>query len=76
MTNLASPVYHRLHINQLRAMALIDADPRFGATADRFERYASSSRNVARAYSLKVLFRVAVPRNRWLAHRLPWSRDR
>jgi hypothetical protein len=66
----------RLHINQLRAMALIDADPRFGATADRFERYASSSRNVAQAYSLKVLFRVAVPRNRWLAHRLPWSRDR
>lgn len=75
VTNMASPMYHRLHINQLRAMSMIDSDPRFAATADRFERYAASSLNAARAYSLKILFRLAVPRNRWLAHRLPWARD-
>ena len=74
--NVASPVYHRLHINQLRSMSLIDPDPRFRATAERFERYAEMRRNLARAYSLKVLFRLAVPRNRWLAYRLPWMRDR
>lgn len=76
LVNLASPVYHRLHINQLRAMALIEGDPRFEATAERFESYAASSLNRARAYSAKVLFRLAVPRNRWLAHRLPWTGDR
>jgi hypothetical protein len=75
VTNLASPMYHRLHTDQLRATALIDSDPRFAATAERFERYAASSLNAARAYSLKMLFRLAVPRNRWLAHRLPWARD-
>ena len=36
-----SPMYHRLHINQLRAMAVISDDQRFSATADRFERYAA-----------------------------------
>ncbi len=73
LPNVASPVYHRLHISQLRAMSLIDPDPRFTETAERFEAYASSALNAARAYSLKVLFRLAVPRNRWLAHRLPWA---
>ena len=76
LTNVASPMYHRLHIDQLRAMSMIQSDPRFAATADRFERYAASPRNAARAYSQKVLFRLAVPRNRWLAHRVPWAGNR
>jgi hypothetical protein len=71
--NIASPMYHRLHISQLRAMALISPDPRFTATADRFECYAGSRVDLARAYAHKVAFRLLVPRNRWLAHRLPWS---
>jgi hypothetical protein len=74
--HLASPMYHRLHINQLRAMTAISPDPRFPATAARFEGYAASRGNVARAYAHKVAFRLMVPRNRWLAHRLPWNRDR
>ena len=73
--HLASPMYHQLHINQLRAMATISPDPRFPATASRFEHYAASRGNVARAYAHKVAFRLVVPRNRWLAHRLPWNRD-
>ena len=70
--NIASPMYHRLHINQLRAMTSISHDPRFAATADRFEAYASSRVDQARAYAHKVGFRLLVPRNRWLAHRMPW----
>lgn len=74
IANVASPMYHRLHINQLRAMSAISADPRFPATAERFERYADSRVALARAYAHKIGFRLLVPRNRWLAHRLPWAR--
>lgn len=74
--NLASPFYHRLHTDQLRAMALIDDDPSFVATASRFEAYARSRINLARAYARKVLFRAAVPRNPVLAYRMPWARGR
>jgi hypothetical protein len=73
IANIASPMYHRLHINQLRAMAAISDDPRFAATAERFERYAASRIALARAYAHKIGFRLLVPRNRWLAHRLPWG---
>ena len=72
VASIASPMYHRLHINQLRAMAVISDDQRFSATADRFERYAGSRVSLARAYAHKIAFRLLVPRNRWLAHRLPW----
>lgn len=73
VANVASPMYHRLHINQLRAMTSISTDARFAATADRFEGYAGSRTGLARAYAHKIVFRTLVPRNRWLAHRLPWS---
>ena len=53
-------------------MAVISDDQRFSATADRFERYAGSRVSLARAYAHKIAFRLLVPRNRWLAHRLPW----
>ncbi|MCB0875115.1 MAG: D-glucuronyl C5-epimerase family protein [Solirubrobacterales bacterium] len=70
--NIASPMYHRLHVNQLRAMEAISDDPRFAATAERFAGYERSRFGLARAYAHKVAFRMLVPRNRWLAHRLPW----
>lgn len=72
VANIASPMYHRLHINQLRAMKPISSDPRFAETADRFEAYEGSRLALAGAYARKVCFRVLVPRNRWLAHRMPW----
>ena len=74
VTNLANPMYHGLHTDQLRAMSLIDDDPRFPATVARFERYATSRVNRTRALATKAVFRVLVPRNRWLAYRLPWTR--
>jgi len=74
--NVASSAYHALHIAQLRAMQLIAPDPRFEEAADRFEAYAESRLNVARAFALKSFFRLLVPRNPMLAHRLPWSESR
>jgi hypothetical protein len=73
VANVASPMYHRLHVNQLRAMGAISDDPRFATTADDFERYERSRLALGRAYAEKIAFRMLVPRNRWLAHRLPWS---
>ncbi|MGH2952436.1 MAG: D-glucuronyl C5-epimerase family protein [Solirubrobacterales bacterium] len=74
LAHLATPMYHRLHTDQLRAMALIDTNPEFSRTAERFDGYARSRVNVGHAFARKVLFRLAVPRNRWLAFRTPWTR--
>jgi hypothetical protein len=74
--NVASSSYHVLHVSQLRALHTIAPHPVFSETADRFERYAASATNRARAFVRKGLFRVCVPRNRLLAHRLPWSARR
>lgn len=72
--NLANPFYHRLHIDQLRAMHLVTGEPRFDATAERFERYAASRTKRVRAYAGKVRFRVRSPRSRRVARMLPWAR--
>lgn len=70
--NVASSAYHQLHIDQLRATSLITSDHRLEATASRFERYAASRLNFARAFRRKVLFRVLVPRSQ----RVPWGPGR
>lgn len=72
--NVASPMYHRLHTDQLTAMARISTDPRFATTAARFERYSRSRLLVGHAFARKALFRLAVPRNQRLARRVPWGR--
>jgi hypothetical protein len=74
VANLATPFYHRLHINQLAAMQRLVPRPEFAATLERFEAYAATPRNVARAYAAKVAFRVLSPRSRRLARALPWAR--
>jgi peptidoglycan/xylan/chitin deacetylase (PgdA/CDA1 family) len=71
--NIASGAYHRLHLNQLRALQLISPRPQFGAAIERFERYEGSPACRTRALTQKIAFRVAVPRNPRLALRLPWS---
>jgi heparosan-N-sulfate-glucuronate 5-epimerase len=71
--NVASGAYHALHTTQLRAMQLIAPRREFEETADRFERYRRSRLNAARAFARKVAFRLVVPRNSLLAHRMPWS---
>jgi heparosan-N-sulfate-glucuronate 5-epimerase len=62
--NVASSGYHELHVNQLRAMAVIAPRPELAETADRWERYRASRLCRARAFVSKVLFRLRVPRSR------------
>lgn len=76
LPNIASGAYHALHTAQLRAMQRIAPRPEIEETLSRFEGYAKSRTNLVRAFARKVLFRVVVPRNRFLAHRLPWSESR
>jgi heparosan-N-sulfate-glucuronate 5-epimerase len=71
--NVASSAYHRLHIAQLRATFGLHPAPEIDRVAASFERYAESRLRFAYAFARKVAFRVVVPRNRYLAHRLPWS---
>ncbi|MDX6452928.1 MAG: hypothetical protein QOH16_2977 [Gaiellaceae bacterium] len=73
VANVASPSYHRLHIVQLRALDLLEPRAELARTADRFESYLGGSWGRRRALAGKVAFRVAVPRRRSLARRLPWS---
>jgi hypothetical protein len=71
--NIANPFYHRLHINQLRAMHLLAPHRAFESTIVRFERYARSRLKAARAYGAKILFRSVSPRSARVARRLPWA---
>lgn len=72
MKNVASSFYHTLHISQLEAMSTLVPHPEFPATRARFAAYAASKPCQRRAFVHKALFRMAVPRNRFLARRLPW----
>jgi hypothetical protein len=72
--NVASSFYHDLHINQLRAMHRLVPRPQLAETAERWERYAASSICRQRTLMHKALFRMLVPRNRFLARRMPWAR--
>jgi hypothetical protein len=62
--NIASFAYHQLHIDQLRAMAIIAPREELLLMADRFESYGDSRKNRIRAAVEKSLFRLRVPRNR------------
>lgn len=76
VTNLASPFYHDLHINQLRALHRLIPRSEFKLAADRFAHYRESRLDRARAFFHKTFFRLLVPRNRVLAHRMPWRSRR
>ena len=76
VTNVASSFYHVLHINQIRAMELVAQRPDLSAAVERWERYWRSRSLRRRAHARKALFRLVVPRNRYLAHRLPFGRIR
>jgi heparosan-N-sulfate-glucuronate 5-epimerase len=73
VTNVASTSYHALHINQLQALDQIAPHPEFAGAAARFSEYATKWRNRSRAFVLKALFRLTVPRNHLLARRMPWA---
>lgn len=71
---VASSFYHDLHVSQLAALELLAPRPEFSATRERWAGYAASTSNRRRAFASKVAFRLVVPRNHFLAHRLPWTR--
>jgi hypothetical protein len=63
--NVASPFYHRLHVEQLRAMTLLA--PQFPIFAEYAARWSESGKDpAARAEALiaKAAFRVIEPRRR------------
>ena len=71
--NVASPAYHLLHIRQLEVLERLVPRPQFGAVKDRFQGYRASALCRRRAMAQKIGFRLLVPRNQALAHRLPWN---
>jgi peptidoglycan/xylan/chitin deacetylase (PgdA/CDA1 family) len=73
LPNLASPAYHLLHIRQLEVLEKLAGHPEIAAARSRFERYRASAACRRRAVAGKVAFRLLVPRNPALAHRLPWG---
>jgi hypothetical protein len=76
VSNLANPFYHRLHITLLRAMQRAAPRSEFSAAIARFEDYASRRYNIVRAYTHKIVFRVASPRRSSLQRLLPWTPSR
>lgn len=72
--NPASSFYHALHISQLEAMGLLAPHPEYEQVRERFVAYAASARLRRRAFVHKCVYRVLVPRNRFFAQRLPWTR--
>jgi hypothetical protein len=73
--NVASGSYHFLHVNQLLALDRVAPGNGFAETAQDFERYATRPSNRARAWTTKVLFRLVVPRNHFLAAHVPWRHE-
>jgi heparosan-N-sulfate-glucuronate 5-epimerase len=55
---VASAFYHQLHIVQLRVMHRITGDKIFQQYADRWQRYAESGSNRARALCYKSVFKL------------------
>ncbi|MBI4283379.1 MAG: hypothetical protein HY663_02780 [Chloroflexi bacterium] len=55
---LASPFYHRLHITQLKVMERLAKDKAFGEVASRWDSYTHKPWNLARAVTLKSVFKI------------------
>ncbi len=55
---VASPFYHQLHIVQLRVMHRLTGEATFAHVADRWESYARSRSNRARALCYKSAFKL------------------
>lgn len=73
LPNVASPAYHLLHIRQLEVLERLTSHPEIAAARSGFEAYRGRTAYRRRAMAQKVAFRLLVPRNAALAHRLPWS---
>lgn len=63
MANLANPFYHRLHIDQLKAMQRLAPRPEVQAAIERFESYTSARLAPMKLYAHKAAFRTLSPRS-------------
>jgi heparosan-N-sulfate-glucuronate 5-epimerase len=72
--NVASTFYQALHATQLEAMNILAPRPELKETSERWRGYLQSEGARRRALLKKMMFRLLIPRNRLLAHRLPWNR--
>ena len=66
VVNVASPFYHRLHIDQLRAMSRLAPEPAFERFATLWATGAASLPVRSAALARKVAFRLVRPRSRRL----------
>ncbi len=73
VVNIASPRYHRLHINLLRAMQEVAPHREFLESLALFEWEGCSTVRRIHAVIRKAAFRIVVPRNSRFALRLPWA---
>jgi heparosan-N-sulfate-glucuronate 5-epimerase len=64
IVHVTSPFYHRLHVEQLRAMHDLDARPVFAETGDHWESGAENPLARAHAVARKVAFRMLKPRKK------------
>lgn len=64
MANVASPFYHRLHVEMLRALARIAPSSQLEDTADRWEQALGRPMVRAGAVARKVGFRMVRPRRK------------
>jgi len=64
IVHVASPFYHRLHIEQLRVMNELAPSAEFVSMADRWEASAANRLSIATAIVRKVGFRLLRPRRR------------
>jgi hypothetical protein len=71
IVHVASPFYHRLHIELLRATNELAPDHRFRQMAARWEQSATNPVAQAAAVCRKAAFRVIRPRGRPVSGRLP-----
>ncbi len=62
LPNVASPFYHRLHVEQLRRQQELLPDPRIAAAAVEWARSSRSAAPTALALVRKVAFRMTRPR--------------
>jgi heparosan-N-sulfate-glucuronate 5-epimerase len=69
--NVASSFYHALHVTQLAALQQLAPRSEFAEMRARWHDYAQSAVCRSRAFARKALFRLLVPRNQFLARRMP-----
>lgn len=73
LPNIASAAYHLLHIRELEVLDRLSPRPELREFSERFQEYRSSAAERRHSTTRKVAFRLVVPRNAALSHRLPWN---